>query len=402
MKKLIAGIIFYGISSSLLAAGLWEFENRIAVTTKPVAGVFHHLEGSGRKHIAVSAGSVALVWEDDHRGEPQIYITTKPFEGDQFSEIQQVSSGAEAYEPAIVATFSGTRFVLAWEQDGAVYVRSLLNRQLDIPQKISFDTASHVSLASTGDSVFAIWREQKDRRWSLWVAALDFNSEGLLTMSSKNRVESETIDTPVLFPAMAANDAGLMLAWEDRQSGHTRLKYSFSTDYGRSFSEPQYLNEFFSNRNEYDKGNGVTRVTMNAFAEDEIVAGWMDKRRGGSGYGIFASLGSDDSFGPNEKVHGLNGDKLPHYNPATSGNKAGDFVVAWDDYRLGDSDIWISTYNEDDEWSKDYSPEPASGEAEQTHVSVALDEMGGLHLFWIERQKINAPTQLWYSHGKTQ
>jgi hypothetical protein len=127
----------------------------------------------------------------------------------------------------------------------------------------------------------------------------------------------------------------------------------------------------------------------------------MDKRRSGIGYGIFASMGAEggENFGPNEKVHGEPGDQQPHYNPATAGNPAGDFVVAWDDFRRGNSDIWISSYNDDDEWSNDYTPEIASGSGEQSHPAIALDEQGNLHLLWMERSDLNAPSRLWYSLG---
>ncbi|MCP4388961.1 MAG: hypothetical protein GY802_11745, partial [Gammaproteobacteria bacterium] len=124
-------------------------------------------------------------------------------------------------------------------------------------------------------------------------------------------------------------------------------------------------------------------------------------RRSGLGYGIFAALGADAGaiFGPNEKVHGEQGDQQPHYNPAVSGNPTGDFVIAWDDFRRGDSDIWLSSYNEDDEWSQDFSPPPASGAAEQSHPAIAFDDLDGLHLLWMERGDMDAPSRLWYSHG---
>ena len=127
----------------------------------------------------------------------------------------------------------------------------------------------------------------------------------------------------------------------------------------------------------------------------------MDKRRGGLGYGIFAALGAEggEIFGPNEKVHAEAGDRQPHYNPAAAGNQAGDFVVAWDDFRQGDSDIWLSSYNEDDEWSHDFSPEVASGAGEQSHPAVVLDDRGSLHLLWIERADMDSPSRLWYGRG---
>jgi hypothetical protein len=221
-------------------------------------------------------------------------------------------------------------------------------------------------------------------------------------MESLRSVEANGLETPVLFPVIAANSAGLCVAWEDRRAGHTRLLVSHAEGAGKSFTEPQSLNEYFSNRNKYDRGNGVTRVSLASFGQDEILAAWMDKRRGGSGYGIFATLGADagENFGPNEKLHGEQGDKQPHYNPTTAGNQAGDFTVAWDDFRRGDSDIWISTYNPDLEWSQDYAPPLASGSGEQSHPSIALDEQDNLHLLWVERAQRDGPSRLWYSLGR--
>jgi len=126
----------------------------------------------------------------------------------------------------------------------------------------------------------------------------------------------------------------------------------------------------------------------------------MDKRRGSRGCVIFAAQAVEGSLGPDEKVHSEQGDELAHNNPAVGGNARGDFIVAWDDFRSGDADIWISRYNEDGAWSEDVTPSPASGSGEQTHPSVALDEQGGLHLLWIERASVDAPSRLWYSQGR--
>lgn len=401
MIRLITAVTLCFFIQPLLASEIWTFDEKMAITEIPVKGVYHHLEGAGRKHLAVSADSIAIVWEDNHNGDPQIYTSYKKLADHSFSRAFKVSTGIEAYEPAIAA-LTGSQFILAWEQDGAVYIRSLLNQKLSPPVKLSENSASHVTLATLDNKVFAVWREQRGRSWGLWVSQLSVDNAGLFTTISKNLVESEELEAPVLFPSIAVNETGLMVAWEDRQSGHTRLKYSFSADTGRSFSEPQNLNEFFSNRNKYDKGSGVTRVSMSSFSEDEFVASWMDKRRGGVGYGIFAAQGSEDSFGPNEKVHSQQGDALPHYNPATSGNKAGDMTIAWDDYRQGDSDIWISSFTDEDEWSIDFLPEPASGKGEQSHAAIVLDDRGGLHLVWIERNTIDDPSRLWYSYGTRQ
>ncbi|MDH3387674.1 MAG: hypothetical protein OEN02_07180 [Gammaproteobacteria bacterium] len=385
------------------AAGKWSFGAGIAVTDAPANGVYHHLDGAGRRHIAVSAQTVAVVWEDNRSADPQVYVARKTGQQKRFSPALPVSSGSAAFEPAITA-LPGDRFVIAWEQDGALHARVLDGNGLGAPLKLGAENASHATVASIGERIFAAWRERQGRTWFVRVAALRIADANRLQVESVTGVESAGVQTEVLFPAVAVNSAGLCIAWEDRRAGHTRLLYSHSPDGATDFGDPEHLNEFFSNRNQYDQGNGVTRVSMASFARDEIVAAWMDKRRGGSGYGIFAALGSAGGavFGPNEKVHGAQGDDQPHYNPATAGNPAGDFAVAWDDFRSGDSDIWISTYDEDDEWGPDFTAPPAHGAGEQSHPAIALDNEGALHLLWIERSEPNAPSRLWYSVGTPQ
>ncbi len=383
------------------AAERWQFETRIAVTPAPRSGVFHHLEGAGRQHIAVSEQQIGLAWEDDRSGDPQVYTALKSLTDPEFRQRWQLSSGGEAYEP-VIAALPGDRFIAAWEQDGYIHARALSTAGPGDAIKLGAAGAGHASLATFRQQVYLAWRERRSQGWFLEIAVLNIDASLRVEVESQGSIEPEALATPVLYPALAANAAGLSIAWEDRRFGHTRLLFSHSDDGAKTFSQPESLNEFYSNRNQYDQGNGVTRVAVSAFAEDEILAAWMDKRRGGSGYGIFASLGAEGGayFGPNEKVHGDEGDRQPHYNPATAGNPGGLFAVAWDDYRRGESDIWISVYNDEDEWGEDFTPATASGDGEQTHPAIALDARGNLHLLWLERSDPNAPSQLWYSQGK--
>ena len=401
MRVGFAGVCFALVMFQVQASERWAFDGRTSVTGPPVDAVFHHLDGSGRKHIAVTREMVAVVWEDNRTQVPQIYVTLKMLVQETFPTALQVSSGSEAYEPAIDA-IHGDRFMLVFEQDAAIFARVLTKGGLSKPARLSRAEASHASIAGFDNQVFASWRERDNGRWFVKIAALQVTSTNQIVVESLQSVEVSGVDTPVLFPAIAVNSAGICVAWEDRRAGHTRLLVSHAKAAGETFTEPQHLNEFLSNRTEYDQGNGVTRVSLASFGQDEILAAWMDKRRGGIGYGIYAALGADagEIFGPNEKVHSEEGDKKPHYNPATAGNHAGDFVVAWDDFRRGDSDIWINAHNMDSEWSQDYAPLIASGSDEQSHPSIALDEQNDLHLLWIERSQLNGPSRLWYSHGR--
>lgn len=137
----------------------WQFGQRTAITGDAVTGTFHHLEGAGRKHVAVSGNKVAVLWEDDGSGDPQIYLAIKDSAESNFNAAIQVSTGEEAYEPAI-ASLAGGGFVLVWEQDGAIYLNTHNGQLLNDPLKLSSDSlASQSSVATSNDQIYAVWRE---------------------------------------------------------------------------------------------------------------------------------------------------------------------------------------------------------------------------------------------------
>jgi hypothetical protein len=340
-----------------------------------------------------------VVWEDNRSGQPGIYFSGKRLESSVFSEPIQISGGSEAYEPAIAALGKDS-FIMVWEQDGAVWARTVAENGTNAALKLSSGPAGHASVATWKDEAFVVWREQQTTYPGLRFDRLKQGVDGELKNHGSRPVEAGEFAAPQLYPSIVAGEGGVVIAWEDRRAGHTRLLFSHSSD-GERFMQPEELNEYFHNRNEYDKGNGVARVALAGFGEDEVLAAWMDKRRGGRGYGIFAALGAKGGreFGPNERVHGQRGDELAHFNPAVAGNIEGAFVVAWDDYRNGTSDIWLSTYTGELEWGDDFTPPVAGGEGEQSNPSIAMAADGTLHLVWIERSAIGQSTRIWYAAG---
>ena len=167
---LLASCLLLSISQAV-ATDRWTFETRLAVGGEPRSGVFHHLDGAGRNHLAITDGIVAATWEDNRSKSPQVYVSLLPAGQQQFGPAMQVSSGAEAYEPSIAA-LPGGRFVVAWEQDGGVRARLLEQDGLKRTLTLAPSSAGHVSLVTGGDEIFAAWREQRERRWYLRVAAL--------------------------------------------------------------------------------------------------------------------------------------------------------------------------------------------------------------------------------------
>lgn len=210
-----------------------------------------------------------------------------------------------------------SRFILVWEQDGAVWARTVAEESLGDALKLSSEPAGHASAATWEGEAFAVWGERPAIHPGIRLVRLAVDVDGKLKSHESRPVEQGEAAAPQLYPSVVAGENGVLVAWEDRRAGHTRLLFSHSPD-SEQFMPPVELNEYFHNRSEYDKGNGVSRVALAGFGKDEVLAAWMDKRRGGEGYGIFAALGSEGGggFGPNERVHGADGDDVAHYNPA--------------------------------------------------------------------------------------
>lgn len=76
MKRLILGNLLGCLA--FVANAEWEFSTKVDVAPQNNSNkVFHHLDASGRANIAISADQLAVVWEDNHAGSPQVYIAYK-------------------------------------------------------------------------------------------------------------------------------------------------------------------------------------------------------------------------------------------------------------------------------------------------------------------------------------
>ena len=79
----------------------WEFGEPVTVSaSRP--GVFHHLEAAGRQSIALSAGTVAIVWEDNHDGAARAYAALRAANKNEFVQ-RRLSEKQAAYEPVVTA-----------------------------------------------------------------------------------------------------------------------------------------------------------------------------------------------------------------------------------------------------------------------------------------------------------
>lgn len=371
---------------------------------------FHHLDGSNRRHVAASRERVAVIWEDDRTGEPQVYISIKPRLALEFAASFQLSDGAEAYEPSILALADDT-WLAAWEQDGRI-VACLIDAKGRGPlSTLVAEGGRQVSLAvDAGGRVAAAWSRKKGETQAIEVASLKTRGRQIAVEKAATAVTSAGEHSYQGYPAAVWGASGeLVLAWEDRRAGHTRLFYARRRIDG-AYSDAAQLNEH--NAPPPDQaaargmGTGVMRVSLAANDGVAIRAVWLDKRNPSSGYAVWGALSADagKSFSANEIVQDEMGAAVPQWHASIAAG-ARIFVAAWDDTReaWGDAsesgDVLLS-WSRGKGWSPDLLVPGASGTGYQGSPAITLDPHGDLHLVWIERNDLSSASRLRYLLGR--
>ena len=380
----------------------WEFGEPLEVSAISGDGIFHQLESSGRRNIAVSDETVAVAWEDNRDGTPRIYLAHKNYKAVGFSAEVKISGNGEAYEPSLVA-LAHNRFALAWEEDARIHMRLVSPAGLGPVVILGENNATQANLANHEQHLLLVYSQGEGRYGRIWLQHLTING---LTLRAQQRcaVDAEAAKDDQLYPTAVSLGDRVIVAWEDRRPGHTIIMAAQNTDNEPCrFTAPQRISERPPGpRMPYGKGHGVARVALDRYGANRALAAWADKRDFREGYDIYAAdhqAGNARLFGHNGKVQDTFGGFAQQWHTAVAGHPAGRLVVAWDDNRDGDANIILS-WREDDGWSDDLVVPGAAGPGEQNHPALSLDQDGNLHLAWVERATNDGPTRLRYLFGK--
>ncbi len=371
----------------------WTWGEPLTVNSIRGAKIFPHLESANRRGIAVSGGTVGVVWEDNRDGRPQCYLAVKPADAAVFQPETRLSHG-ECYEPVVVA-LGGGRFVAAWEEAGHVHAQLMPGGKA---LKLSEAEAVQATLAAAGEAVYAAWAEQAGRFRRIVVARLAI-ADGALSVRSAHPVESAPPSDEQGWPALAvAGDGSVTVAWEDRRARHTVPMVSHSSN-GLSFSPPVRVSDRKSGSVDgLGAGTGAMRPTLTAWGEQGIAAVWLDKRDFLSGYDVYAAFDPGTRrFGKNVRVQDSFGDSMAQWHALAVGDTDGRLVALWDDARDGTPDVWLSEW-EGEAFGDDVAVSAASGPGVQSDPVATLDEAGFLHVVWLDHDEL-AGTRIRYARA---
>jgi hypothetical protein len=385
------------LSSIHLPAQSWNFSKPVNVTAPAEDGVFHHLESSGRRNIAVSGNTVGIVWEDDSDGTPRIYLARKTLDANEFDKKIRISANGDAYEPSIIALGDGL-FALAWEEGEQISSRIAAPEKMGPIVKLGDKASAQVSLAHQTDRMLLAYRTQAKRFGQIMLQELKIDNQLQLNPVKRCSVDTEPLKNDQLYPVITWLENRVHVAWEDRRLGHTVIMYSQSkADDTCGFASATRISEEPPGpKSQFGSGHGVARVTLASYASS-LYAVWADKRNFQEGYDIYgASQQNAQPFGANVRIQDDFGTNYHQWHATAAGHQNGQLVTAWTDDREGTMDIWYS-WLEDGEWSDDNVIPGASGKGIQYHPAITLDRSGNLHVAWIHREVDGGPTQIRYS-----
>lgn len=346
---------------------------------------------------------MAVTWEDNRSGRPAVYLARKSSGGTEFPSPEVVSTGEdEAYEPTIIA-LEGSRFVVAWEERGNVWLRSVGPQGMGLPGKLGRGKSAQISLtAGFAGQVFACWSEEDQGRGRIRAAAVAITEAGVPVVRKRAWIERVAPGGHQQYP-VAAYSAGrrqYTVGWEDRRRGHT-VFLAAQGSAPESFGAPKRINELPPKDRsiKFGKGSGLARPVLTAYGKGGIAAVWADKRNFVMGYDIYAALDAGRGFGRNLLVQDGFAEQVEQWRPAVTGSASGLLAAAFDDNREGHADVWLA-WLQGDKWSDNLAVPGASGPGEQSHASLALDEKNNLYLVFLEADRPGGATQVKYVFGK--
>ncbi len=188
-----------------------------------------------------------------------------------------------------------------------------------------------IALFKEGGSV-SVWQDERNGDWDLFCQKI--NSSGAV-IGSNLRIVTDSRHTDQLEPSVTrALDSNLVLVWVDGAELNI-----FGQRYSPDLST---LGDTFR-INDSNFPNSAFEPEVKSLTDGSFVVVWVDVSFGNNLYARrYNSVGSavGSSFKVNSQV-GI----APPKSPTVSFDKSGRFVIAWEDYRNLDADIYFQRYD---------------------------------------------------------
>ena len=364
---------------------------------------------AGQRGLAIgTAGVAVVVWSDTRDGKSNIYLARSLDGGRAFGPNVRVNDvpGTAGLFGSTVALDRQNRAHVLWfdsrDGDYDIYYAHesdrgdgftaavRINDDKDHPVEANafgddepedsagpaFQTLPSLALDQSG-VIYAAWQDYRRNQADIYFAK---STDGGQTFSRNLRVNDDMGRAGQLYPSLAVDARGtLYLAWHDFRKGNQDIYFSQSIDGGQTFSRNIRVND--------DPGtDGQFNPSLAVDAEGTVYVAWHDLREGQADIYFAASRDGGATFGPNRRLNDDRGETYQFHPSLGVGNK-GTVAVAWEDYRNGQADIYL-TYSADG--GRTFRPNVRVNSdrrpVDHLHASLAVGERNELAVSWEDQR----------------
>ncbi|HVP36655.1 MAG TPA: FlgD immunoglobulin-like domain containing protein [Terriglobales bacterium] len=238
-------------------------------------------------------------------------------------------------------------------------------------------------------SFVSVWQDERNGDWDLYSQKI--NSSGAVIGSSL-KIVADARHTDQIEPSITRTlDSNLVLVWVDGAELNI---------YGQRYAPNLSTVGDTFRINDSNIPNSSFEPNVKSFTDESFVAAWVDVS---SGNNLFARRydSSGSPLGPSFKVNSVSG-IAPPKAPSVSFDQNGRFVIAWEDYRNLDADIYFQRYDSSGAaaGSNVLANIDLSSE-DQYSPSVAKRSNGDFMITWVDTRggKVNIFARLFDSAG---
>ena len=289
----------------------------------------------------------------------------------------RISASSNRHSPKVSMNSPGN-FILVWEQGENIYARYYdkdIRRGSDVFKVSTTEGENLHPVVAIDDhnTVYIAWENKVNQKFRIYFRCV---KNGIQTIGESIDVTKQNIPGNQFRPGIAISQSGaLLIVWVDYRHKNPDI-------YGQFYDST--LNKIGLNF----KINDDTTSAIQAFptvtaAGNKFVVAWEDHR---DPYAfIFGQViaGDGRKIGQNFKVNDTQRGSSWQAFASVALRETGEFIIAWKDYRNGDSDIYAQSFDQNNRKSgNNIRVNDDNGPGWQRLPSIAVNNQGNSIIVW--------------------
>jgi len=341
-----------------------------------------------------SSGNFFITWVEDRNDDWDIYAQRYASDGNTLGSNFKVNDdgnrGANQVSPSIAIENSGN-IIITWgdyrHAEWDIYSQLIksngdtLGNNLKVNNSILNTNQNNPEIATDGSNNYVItWEDNRNEHWDIYAQYFSLNGNAI---GDNFKVNDNIGNSNENYPAIAMNANGnILVTWEDSRNGNSDIYAQRYDDNGNSIG-----NNFKVNDNIGNTVENYPAVAMDS--NGNYIITWEDSRNNNSD--IFAQRydSNGNTLGINFRVNDDDGNES-QYAPAIAIDDTGTIIITWKDFRNGNIDIYAQLYDSNGSpIDSNFKVNDNVGNTNESRPAVAINSNGNFVIAWEDTRNGN-------------